>query len=755
MYRPMPLLLLLLAQCLVVGTTQASGSNAHGAHGALGPPIKPNEMQAGGLLLRGSDGLRAAPTLATDVEIEVNGLIGRTRVSQRFHNPTSDWVEAVYVFPLPENAAVDSMRMKIGERIIEGQIQERAKARATFEKAKSEGRKTSLVEQERPNIFTTSVANIGPGEEVEVVLSYQGELRYDQGRFSLRFPMVVGPRYIPGPSNVEEFSESGWAENGVEVPDADRITPPISDPADGRTQNVTIRVRIDAGFRLVDVESATHPVRVRAKRKDVFEVELAGGAVPADSDFVLRWRPVVGKAPGAALFYEQWGGERYALLMVLPPDPELAGTRRLSKETIFVIDTSGSMGGTSIRQARAALTHALRRMNPNDAFNVIRFDSTVERLHDGARPVSPSAIRDAVDWVSGLEARGGTEMLPALKAALAHGEERRAVRQIIFITDGAVGNESALLTVIKKDLGRSRLYTVGIGSAPNSHFMSKAAEFGRGTFTYIATPEEVAARMGELFAKLDSPVLHDLAIEWGAPGVEAWPRRIPDVYRGEPVLIAARLPAGVVGIGGAAGVIGAGAIAGQLRNAGGLRNVVLTGRRGHEDLRIELDVSGGSNHIGVARLWARRKITSLMDSLREGAEVARVSSEVAGLGILHHLVTRWTSLVAVDVTPTAPIDVVPDKRAIPSLLPKGWSLRKLFGFGGDDERSLRLKPSPRTRSGGPLQKQAKAAVASGQILVFNPTGTLPMGATPAALLLWVGSALLGGSGLLWGFGRRT
>ena len=221
----------------------------------------------------------------------------------------------------------------------------------------------------------------------------------------------------------------------------------------------------------MDVESATHPVRVRAKRKDVFEVELAEGAVAADSDFVLRWRPVVGKAPGAALFYEQWGGERYALLMVLPPDPELAGTRRLSKETIFVIDTSGSMGGTSIRQARAALTHALRRMNPNDAFNVIRFDSTVERLHDGARPVSPSAIRDAVDWVSGLEARGGTEMLPALKAALAHGAERRAVRQIIFITDGEPNNPTKANAASAKLISDGVLILgvgVAVGSAANA-----------------------------------------------------------------------------------------------------------------------------------------------------------------------------------------------------------------------------------------------------------------------------------------------
>ncbi len=721
--------LLLLIPCMTLGVANASPTTA------LGTQTRPSELQSGGLLLRRADGLRAAPTLATDVEIKVTGLVGRTRVTQRFYNPTRDWVEAVYVFPLPEKAAVDSLKMTIGDRVLEGRVQECAKARATFEKARSEGRKASLVEQERPNIFTTTVANIGPGENVEIVLSYQEVLRYDHARFSIRFPMVVAPRYIPTTSSISGFSESGWEDTvqRAPVPDADRITPPLSNPASGRTQPVSIRVRIDAGFRLVEVESPTHPVRVRAEPDHVYEVELSDGLVQAESDFVLSWRPVVGKVPGAALFHEQWQGEHYALLMVLPPSPDPdpdagASEIRLSKETIFVIDTSGSMGGDSIRQAQKALIHTLGQLHPEDAFNVIRFDSTVEKLYSQARPVNQASIREAVVWVSQLDARGGTEMLPALTAALIRGTERRAVRQIIFITDGAVGNESDLLRVIRRDLDRSRLYTVGIGSAPNSHFMTKAAEFGRGTFTYIASPEEVEARMGELFSKLDSPVLHDLIVEWDATGVEAWPRRIPDVYSGEPVVIAARLPAGV----------------GQ---------VVLTGQRGREDLRIELDVSGGSKHAGVARVWARRKVASLMNSLHEGAPVDRVSADVAELGILHHIVTRWTSLVAVDVTPTAPVDVVPEKHAVPSLLPRGWSWRTLFGGKDAPANTQPSQPAPGTGPGDLHLKQASASVISTQALASRPLGLLPMGSTPAALLLGIGSMLLGISSLLWRSGR--
>ena len=722
LYKPLPLLMVLLVQLSTVGYAEAR------AAAPLGPRIDPGELSAGGLLIRRADGLHVAPTLETEVEIEITGLIGRTRVSQRFYNPTSDWVEAVYVFPLPESAAVDALRMKIGERVIEGQVQERAKARATYTRAKSEGRKTTLVEQERPNLFTTSIANLGPGEEIEVVLTYQEEVVYDTGLFSLRFPMVVGPRYTPGIPTSGGFSGTGWGHNTNEVRDAERVTPPIADPEDGPPQLVSIRVQIDAGFRLVDIESASHPIRVRAKRDEVYEIELSAGAVPADSDFVLSWRPVVGQAPSAALFHEQLNGEHYALLMILPPSSEAPTRSRLSKETIFVIDTSGSMAGASIRQARKALVHALGQLHSDDAFNVIRFDSTYERLHPESRPATARAIAEAIDWVRGLEARGGTEMRSALEAALAAGSERRAVRQVLFMTDGAVDNESALFGVIRRDLGRSRLYTVGIGSAPNSHFMTKAAEFGRGTFTYIASPGEVESRMRTLFAKLDSPVLHDLEIAWDAVGVEAWPSRIPDVYIGEPVVVAARLLAGV-------------------------GKVLLTGRRGGEDLHVELDVRGGSNHAGVGRLWARRKIASLMNSLHDGAEVERVSNEVVNLGIAHHLVTRWTSLVAVDVTPTAPVELELETRAVPSLVPRGWSLRKLFGISPNKNRpgSGPAVPAPNT----PDQRRANAQAVMSQQVAFMPPGQLPMGATPATLLISIGSAMLGASGVLWGFGRAS
>jgi Ca-activated chloride channel homolog len=694
------------------------------------PLVRPSEARAGSLMIQGTEGYRAAPNLVTDVDIRVTGLIARTEVTQRFLNPTEDWVEGIYVFPLPENSAVDSLEMRVGDRILEGQIKERAKARAVYARAKQEGRIASLVEQERPNIFTTSVANLGPGEEVVIRIAYQEDARYELGRFSLRFPMVVGPRYIPGgptPLNMSTAgpNENGWSTSPTSVSDADRITPPLASPVADGEKTVSIVVRLDPGFRLESVRSPSHPIDVDARPEDVYGIELNAGRVPADSDFILEWTPVVGAAPTAALFHEEWEGEHYALIMLMPPKPEVGDALRVSRETIFVIDTSGSMGGESILQARNALDLALADLRPEDSFNIIRFDSSFAKLFPESRKADAVSISEARRWVSRLQASGGTEILPALRAALAQDVERSAVRQVIFITDGAVGNEDALFRTIHERLGDSRLYTIGIGSAPNAHFMTRAAEFGRGTFTFISSPDQVEQKMRELFAKLSSPLLHHIDVRWPIPGVEFWPRRIPDVYLGQPIVVAARLP--------------------RLGD-----RVQITGRRGTERVEMDLPLTAGSRENGIARLWARRKIKSLVDTTQRGADRDRVAQEVTALGIRHHIVTKWTSLVAVDITPSRPVGVETDSRAVPTLLPKGWTLRGLFG-GSPPGKVPKLAPDrdlSRVVAHSPKPMDVAGGITS-QPNGFAARGRLPQGGTPAALLVWLGSALFGLSALLW------
>ncbi len=338
----------------------------------------------------------------------------------------------------------------------------------------------------------------------------------------------------------------------------------------------------------------------------------------------------------------------------MPPDDAFIEAVRLPRETVFVIDTSGSMGGTSIIQARQALLLALDELHPEDFFNIIEFDSSFSTFFKHSRPAMPAAIADAKEWVGRLQADGGTEMMAPLLAALEDSEEHTPLRQVIFITDGCVGNEGALFGAIERELGRSRLFTVGIGSAPNSHFMERAATFGRGSFTHIGTPVEVLMRMRELFAKLENPVMADIELQWPDPNAEMWPDPVPDLYAGEPVVVAAKL----------------GTIHGEL---------VATGVRADESWESSVPLSISSSRAGINRLWARRKITSLMDEKARGASEDEVRPQIIEVAKAHHLVSKYTSLVAVDVTPSRPDGTGLKSGAVPTILPAGWQYEKVFG----------------------------------------------------------------------------
>lgn len=644
-----------IVTCVVLAAIVLLFSGAAAA--APDDAIQLKDAGTGSLLIKAEQPgfYRCLPLLKTDVEMRVSGIVSRTRVTQQFRNPTAGWLEGIYVFPLPENAAVDHLKMRIGERAIEGRIKEREAARQTYEQAKKEGRKTSLIEQERANIFTNSVANIGPGESVTIEIEYQQTLHYDQGAFRLRFPMVVGPRYIPGHGVVAGAAGTGWAPNTDIVPDAARITPPVIKPGDGPVNPVSLRVELNSGFPLAKLASAHHRVNVAPGPGGAQVITLSEGTVPADRDFELVWAPAGGRAPQAAVFTENRAGKTYALLMVVPPEQLDSAAIRIAREVIFVIDTSGSMAGLSIEQAREALLLALDRLAAGDRFNVIEFNSTVSVLFDEARAADEHSLRRARAFVRGLKARGGTEMAAALHAALNNSDDARMLRQVVFLTDGAVGNEDQLFRIIHDKLGDSRLFTIGIGSAPNSFFMTKAAQFGHGTFTYIGNLGEVKQKMTELFAKLESPVLSDIRIRWpNGAAVEMWPQRVPDLYLGEPVLVSAAFegPAG---------------------------EVVVSGRRGGTSWEAVVPAAAAGAQGGVGALWARYKIAALMDQLRSGASQEEVRGAVTAVALEHHLVSRYTSLVAVDVTPTRADGAPLNTAAIPTNLPHGWQYESVFG----------------------------------------------------------------------------
>lgn len=627
--------------------------------GAQAMPLA--EVTRGSLLLRDAGGEQSAPVLETEVRMQVSGLLARVRVRQVFRHPGSSWAEAVYVFPLPGEAAVDRMRLRIGERLIEGEIQERQAARKQYVQAREEGRRAALVEQERPNVFTTSVANVAPGERVEVEIEYQQTLRYADGEFRLRFPLVVGPRYIPGTILVGEettttFEGSGWALPTDAVPDAARISPPVRQPGTGILNPVRIAIELDAGFPLGEVRSSYHAIRQQVQDPRRVHIELAEGAVPADRDFELVWRPLPGSEPTAAWFHQVMGEHHYGMLLVMPP-PAGAITPP-PRDLIFVIDTSGSMHGDSIEQARQALVLALGRLGPQDRFNIIRFNEESHALFAEPQAASPERVRQAQAHVRGLQAEGGTELLPALRLALAQGGAREALRQILFLTDGSVGNEAQLFQAIRAGLGDSRLFTVGIGSAPNSHFMRQAATQGRGTFTYIGDTREVTEKMQALLHKLEQPALTDirLQVEGDVP-LEQYPAPIPDLYPGEPLLLVmrgARLPEGIR----------------------------MSGQLGSRPWQTRLALGQGGGDAGIATEWARRRIEALEGRRQRAddpAEREALRQAAIDTALEHRLVSAHTSLVAVDRTPARSRDQWLERHALATNLPHGWDHARVFG----------------------------------------------------------------------------
>jgi len=619
-----------------------------------------NEVAGGEMLLRTDKPGAYDPAiqLGTDVDIQVNGMVAVVSVRQQFMNPGADWVHGVYAFPLPERAAVDGMRIEVAGRVIIGEIKEKQAARKQYEAAKTQGKKAALVEQQRPNMFTSSVANIPPGESVTVTLTYTEKVDYSNGQFRLRFPMTITPRYMPGrtlesglPSGditIGAVGEHGWAMATGEVPDAPHISPWLESrqPTPAEPVNpVVVEVELNPGLALADVSSAYHAIDVR-RRGDVYEVGLSQAGISMNKDFELTWIPTLSQMPQAAVFVERFEGEDYALVMVVPPEQQTSA-EVIPRELILVVDRSGSMSGESIRQARQAVLEAISQLQPQDTFNVIQFDDSAQALFDTAQPAAEPWLSRAKDFVRRIDSGGGTEMSAAIELALPDVEMQLngRLRQVVFVTDGAVGNEQALFELINRRLGNSRLFTVGIGSAPNSYFMREAAEFGRGTFTYIGKTSEVRNKMSALFALLKQPALRDIQLGWPAD-VEYFPSPVPDLYQGQPLVVTAKLK--------------------KLRGT-----LEVNGLTADQSWQQTLRLSSSVGESGIARLWARDKVAGLEKAIALEGETDELRQGILTLALRHQIMSRYTSFLAVEKQPSRPTGNEPKTKSVPNARPAG------------------------------------------------------------------------------------
>lgn len=571
-------------------------------------PDRSSEIGTGMLFYETPAGLTPLPLVDFGVDLEIVGPLVRATVRQRFRNDSPGTIEALYAFPLPERAAVHAMEMRIGDRSIVARVREREEAKVVYVAAVREGKKAALVEQLRPNLFRTSVANVNAGEEVEVRLVYLETARHGRGRWSLAIPLTFTPRYAGAPR----------AESGLPRPSGPRVT---------------VSARFGGGLPIARVESRSHALRV-VGTKEARAADLAGGPVVADRDLLLEWAPERGEAPRAAAIFEDRTDGLYGLVLVLPPDDPSVDVYVEPADTLYVVDVSGSMEGPSLSAARESLDRALLRLRPGDRFGLLRFDHDSALYLDDLAPATRSEVEAARRWVSELSAGGGTEIVPAIVRALDLMERRAEGRpgRVVLVTDGAVANEIEAFRAVAERLGDVRLHVIGIGAAPNRWLVRKLAERGRGTFAFVERIEEVEAGLHGFLEALDRPVATDLRLVWdGALPLEVYPETLPDLLAGEPLLASVRFPPGAI-------VTGArleGRLAGTLAST-----------------EIPFD-GGGSEDSGIAIRWARFRVESLLDSLVTGADPGRVREEIVGLGLSFGLVTPHTSLVAVEEHATA------------------------------------------------------------------------------------------------------
>jgi Ca-activated chloride channel family protein len=597
------------------------------------------------------------PLKHTGVHAEISGFLARVTVTQDFENTHKDKIEAVYVFPLPEMAAVDDMTMKVGERVIKAQIKERDEARKIYEQARQQGHVASLLEQDRPNIFRQSVTNIEPGAKVRVTISYVETLKYDSGSYEWSFPMTVGPRYIP-----------------AHTPQDINLNPKYAPPETRAGHDLSLDVALDAGVPLDSLRSKTHDIDVQRPSTSRAAVRLKDKAVIPNKDFVLRYDVAGATVQDAVLTHRASRGGFFTL--ILQPPQRVTQEDVAPKELVFVLDTSGSMSGFPIEKAKETMKLALDGLYPRDTFNLITFSGDTHVLFPQPVPATRENLAAAQSFLAGRRGGGGTEMMKAIRAALAPSGERDKVRIVCFMTDGYVGNDFEIIGEVKKH-PEARVFSFGIGSSVNRFLLDKMAEEGRGEVEYVGLNEDGSAAARRFHERIRNPLLTDVTVAWGGlPVADVYPARIPDLFSAKPVIVHGRYT------GPANGVI-------RLRGR-------MSGKPWSREIRVNLPASQ-PEHDTLATLWARARVEDLMGrdwaAHQSGNVPADIQNEITRLGLEYRLMTQFTAFVAVEEK-TVTRDGKPVRVDVPVEMPEGVSHEGVFGPGGSAE-AVRLNATGR------------------------------------------------------------
>ncbi len=599
----------------------------------LGPVAQAQSASALWLQLESDPAPVAALLLDTAVEIDVVGPLAYATVSQRFVNRGGQWAEGRYVFPLPDGSAVESLLIRIGDRLIEGEIQERSQAAASYREARDSGRRAGLVEQHGGQLFSTTLANIAPGETVEVRVGFRLIVDHAHGRYSLRFPNALMPA---GPGAGGDRTDTLVAGDQQRWPDA---------RAGAQPRRFSLDLSLTAGVELAALESSFHAIS-SVYRDGSWQVSLDEEPAGDGRDFELSWRPARPEQVQLAAFRQRLGGQDHALLMLIPP--QRRSTQRVPRELILILDTSGSMSGEPMEQARAAMHQALDSLGGGDRFNLIEFNHQTRALHPASVAASNARVAEARRFVDGLRAGGGTVMGPSLRLAMRDPVPDGYLRQVVFVTDGIIGNEAEVLDQIAEEIGEARLFTVGIGHGVNSQFLRHAARLGRGSLTLIGDTGQVFPRMSELIAELTQPALTDIELHWPS-AVQSWPEQVPDLYLGQPLIVAVR----------------ADRLEGEL---------LVHGRNGAEIWQQVVPLSAFQEGEGIAAHWARQALAGMQADRRQRSDADWLREQGLALALEYQLLSPWTSLVAVDRTPVRRRDEGLAREAVPGQWPHGRSM---------------------------------------------------------------------------------
>ncbi len=561
------------------------------------------------------------PLEHTSVDAHISGYIASVNVLQKYHNPYKEKIEAIYVFPLPQNAAVTDFVMVIGNRKIRGLVREKEEARRLYQAAKEQGYRASLLTQERPNVFKQSVANIEPGKRIDISITFFNPLKYENGEFEFVFPTVVGPRFNPPGKN----NGIGAVAIGKHSKSGQQTDVHYLKPDEHSSHDISINVDIDAGVSIEKVYSNTHVIKVDKESPSHSIVTLSPNDRIPDKDFVLRYKTSGSEVKTAMMVHSGDKGKYFTLL--LQPPADLKNLPRMPREMVFVLDCSGSMDGIPIEKAKEAVRRALRNLDENDTFQIIRFSSNASSL--GPKPISatPENVRKGLQYLDSLYSGGGTMMIEGIKAALDFPHDDNRLRIVSFMTDGYIGNEYEILAAIHKRLGESRIFCFGVGNSVNRYLLERMAVMGRGAVAYVGLDESAGAAVDRFYDVATRPAMANIKIDWGKLKVDdVYPKRIPDLFVGRPIMITGRLE----------------------NNASG--KIRIYGQAGKNKSHIDIMVdpkNSDTEHPGIQSVWARCKLAELsnIETYNPGKDIKK---EIISTSINYNLISRYTAFLAVD-----------------------------------------------------------------------------------------------------------